>query len=142
MPSNPKPSTLTRDLPFDGTTNRFIVFYAQYRDLERAAKAVHITLPQAKRLYRKPDVRAEIDIRINVVDAELAKLEAKAIWLNEAKLDETLLDMLDTEKGNPRARALELGYKKLGLVSDKVQHTGENGGPMVFTLRRIEGDAE
>jgi hypothetical protein len=36
-------------------------------------------------------------------------------------------------------RSVELGYKKMGLLRDKVEHTGEGGGPVVFTLKRIAG---
>lgn len=133
-------SLRTMDLPFDGVTNRFIVFYVQYKDLEKAAKTCHIPVRVAKQIYRRPDVRVEIDKQLNLFFLELAKLEAQAMYLTESRLDSKLVQVIEDEKTVPSVvvRAVEIGYKKLGLVKDKVEHTGENGGALVFTLEHIQ----
>lgn len=133
-------SSRTMDLPFDGITNSFIVFFVQYnRNIDHAAKACHITTSQAKRLYRRPAVRAEIDKQLDVHLKTRADIAAQAMYLTEARLDSALVGVMENPESPARdvVRAVEVGYKKFGLLKEKVEHTGENGGAMVFTIDRI-----
>lgn len=133
----------TQSLPFDGITNRFIVFYSQHEDMELAAKSTQISVERAEEIYQKPGVREEIERRTEMFHLELAKLNAEAVFFNEATADATVArNMGKKMPPHVQVRAAEIVYRKLGLLRDKVEHSGENGGPMVFTLRRIEGDAE
>lgn len=133
----------TLGLPFDGVTNRFIVFFSQHEDIEAAAKSTHITIEQAQFLYQKPGVKEEIDKRRDMFHLEVAKLNAEAAFCIEATADAALVrNMGPKVPPHVQVRAAEILYKKMGLLKEKVEHSGENGGPIAWTLRRIEGEAE
>jgi hypothetical protein len=130
---------MPNELPFPGTTNRFIAYYTDTEDLARAAIQAGLSYAKARKLYRDKAVRAEIDRRLDKLHNTQAVLIAKARLLTEDRLDACLVKSLKTEKGMVLVRSVELGYKKMGLLRDKVEHTGEGGGPVVFTLKRIAG---
>lgn len=125
------------DLPFTGVVNRFITYFSSTEDLARAAIMTGLTFTKAKALYRTKEIREEIDRRLDKIHEEQAILFAKAAVLSEHKLDAALLECVDAGVGIIRVRAVELGYKKMGLLKDKVEHSGADGGPVVFTYERI-----
>lgn len=127
------------DLPFDGTTNRFIVYYVETQDLRQSAKSCGITEQRGKLIYRKPDVRAEINRRLELYFQEAAYLRAQANHLDESLLDATLVELIENDDtpASVKAQLVATGYKKMGFMKDKVEHTGEGGGAMVFTLNHI-----
>lgn len=132
----------TADLPFDGQTNRFIVFYVQFGEIAPAASRAGITSARANLMLRKEEVRAEIRRRQEMFHQELAKLDAQAAYCIESMADAAVVRQLETGPPAVQMRAAELLYKKIGVLKDKVEHSGEGGGPMVFTLERIEGKAK
>jgi hypothetical protein len=127
------------DLPFTGRTNRFVTYYSHTEDLPRAAKMASLTLAEAKALYRIKEVRQEIERRLEKIHDEQATLYARAELLTERKTDAAVVSLLETAQGDLLLKTAALSYKKLGLLSEKMEHSGAGGGPLVFTLKRIVG---
>jgi len=125
------------DLPLCAKFQRFIQHYIDTKDIDKAGLLAGMDSDDARRCYRTKDVRAAIDKQVEIIDREYAIQRAKSRNLTAEKLDAHLVQSVEKENGIARVRAMELGYKRLGLIRDKVEHTGEGGGPLVFQLERI-----
>lgn len=107
------------DLPPASQVQRFITFYVNHRDLKLAACQASLTPEMGERLYREEKVRTRIDKKILLIDVEEARLRARSNQLTVAKLDCTLLELLQKkELGHVRLKAAELGYRRTGLIKD------------------------
>jgi len=107
------------DLPPGAAVQRFIFFYVNERDLQLAATKAGLEPEMGERLYREPKVRAAIEKKIHLVDVEHAKLAAQALSLNVSLLDASLAEEVKNKKsGAVRMRAIELGYKRTGVMRD------------------------
>lgn len=112
-------SLRTQDLPFEPAVNRFIVFFVDYdQDLARAAKTCRITVAKAKQFYRRPEVRVEIQKRLDVYLDEQAKLAAQSKKVDIRYLDSKLVIAVREGAKKGDIKALELGYERLGLRRD------------------------
>lgn len=98
---------------------RFIMNYVNCRDLKEAACRVSLMPEMGERLFKEPKVRAAIQKRINIVEIEMLKQTAKAHLLTVPLLDASLVEEVKSRKnGHIRIRAIELGYKRTGMIRD------------------------
>ena len=129
------------------TIDRFIQFYVTNRDVSKAAKMAHISVTDGNKLMREPAVKKSIEKRIDLIEMEMAKLEAKATMLTVNVLDGALMEEIQNKKSGVRLRAIELGFRRTGMIRDgeffvPQPPSGENSGPNIYralqttTLRR------
>lgn len=141
MPRKPQPAPIKRNPPrlLPAKIQYAIEFYLDTRDIGKAALAANMDPAEFAKAMETDQVKAEIDRKLDFIDQAAAELRAKARILTADKLDATLVDVLNTKSKNlsPKVKALELGYKRHGLLKEKVEHSGENGGPVTFQLVRI-----
>lgn len=109
----------TDDMPMAAQVQRFITHYVNCRDLKEAACKVSLMPEMGEKLFKQPKVRTAIQKRINLVETEIAKQTAKAQLLTVPLLDASLVEEVKSRKnGHIRIRAIELGYKRTGLIRD------------------------
>jgi hypothetical protein len=107
------------DKPLPAKEQRFIHFFTQSRDLEKAAGLAGFKPSFGARLYKRPEIREEIDRRIGIVEVEQAKLIAKDIVLTMPVLDKNLMEIIELpakEFALAKLRALQFGYVLQGKV--------------------------
>jgi len=106
-------------MPMAAQVQRFITYYVNCRDLKEAACKVALMPEMGEKLFKLPKVRAAIQKRINIVETEIAKQAAKAHMLTVPLLDASLVEEVKSKKnGHIRIRAIELGYKRTGMIRD------------------------
>jgi len=139
-----------KELPFPGTTNRFIAFYTETEDLARAAIRAGLSYAKARKLYRDEAVRAEIDKRLDKLHNTQALLIARAKLVDVFFLDANLATSVKVGASKGDDRALKLGYQRVGLyrdgeflgVPDPSKSSHPDGVPMIYraerTVTRIE----
>lgn len=107
------------DLPAAPVVERFITRYVNDRDLAIAACAVGLDPKMGEKLYKNEKVRKRIDHKILLEDTATAKLRAQAKQLTIDRLDAALCEEVSKKSnGQVRIRAIELGYKRTGLIRD------------------------
>lgn len=107
------------DLPLAAETQRFVAYYVNCRDLKTAAATAGLMPEMGEKLFKQPKVKAAIQKRINLYEKELAAQAAKAHLLTVPLLDSALVEEVKSRKnGHIRIRAIELGYKRTGLIRD------------------------
>lgn len=106
-------------LPPTAAVSRFITFYVNHRDLKLAACQAGLDPAMGTKLYRVPEVQKKIAHKIMLIDVEMAKLKAKANLLTVDQMDAALYEEIHSKKnGHVRVRAIELGYRRTGLIRD------------------------
>jgi hypothetical protein len=110
------------ELPSKALINRFIHFYTTsvaFKDEDRAGRMAHIEPRLVQRIMKDGEIRQEIDRKLSILEIEQAKLEAHARLLTVGVLDSALFEEVRSKKnGSVRIRAIELGYKRTGLIRD------------------------
>ena len=107
-----------KTLPFSGRINRFISHYVNHEDLRKAATLSGLQVEEAERIYKRKEVRAEIDKRLNVVHNQQAKLIAKYKTVEVNFLDDQLVRTIKRAGERGDAKALIVGYQRLGMFRD------------------------
>lgn len=109
-----------KDLPAAKVVELFITRYVNGdRDLKVAACSVGLPPELGERLYKNEKVRKRIDHKILLIDTAEAKIKAQANLLTVHRLDAALYEEVSSKKnGSVRVRAIELGYKRTGLIRD------------------------
>jgi hypothetical protein len=60
--------------------------------------------------------------------------------LSEDYLDSKTVGILDGDAPpSSKVRMIEVGYRRFGMLKDKVEATGAGGTPLAFSLVRIQG---
>lgn len=135
------------DLPLKLKEQRFIHYYCHpaCRDVHRAAKhAGYSSAITGANLYKRPDIRAEIDRRLGVIELEEAKLLAvqeveltKKEVLADDFLDTKLADIISLdpkEHGRLALSGIQLAYVVRGRVkmgnSEAIQKPGASDQPV------------
>lgn len=107
--------------PLPVTIQRFIDWMVRLRDPEKAALNSDLKASWGMKLYREPEIRAKIDRRIGLIERERDSLIAKAQALDISLLDSSLVDTIKTsakDNGHVKVKAIELGYKRVGVLVD------------------------
>jgi hypothetical protein len=128
-----KPPTIPTDpeAPLPERILRFCDHYVHSRDLKKAAIACGFEPEDGSKLFRFQRVKDEIKRRTALVEGEDAKLiateRAKVRKVNTPALDKALMEMVKIKPkdvlGAPtlaasKVKAVELGYRRLGLLVD------------------------
>lgn len=112
IPSDP-------DLPPSAVVQKFATFYSHHEDLKLAACQAKLMPEMGAKLYRNPKVREIIDRKLLLIEVENAKLAARSKQLTADRLDVALLEEVASKKnGHVRVRAIELGYRRTGMIRD------------------------
>ncbi len=111
------------------------------RDVARAAQRGNMTLDEFKAYLKTPGVKEYLKQQEDLIDVQVANMRARARILTEDHLDAITADMLDSvfTPAAVRAQVLNTGYKRFGMLKDKVEATGAGGAPIAFELIRIGG---
>lgn len=89
--------------------------------------------------FNQPAVQEIIKKKADLIDQAVAERRAAARVLTEDFLDANTVSILE-DKGAPanaKVRMIEVGYRRFGMLTDKVENTGKGGAPMAFELVRI-----
>lgn len=119
-----------------------IEHYVDTRDPDRAAKLAGMEPKEFRRFMRHEDVAALIQKKLDLIDLANAQMRTQARALTLDKIDAELLQVFKF-KGpktlRERVKACEIAYKRHGALTEKHEHAGEGGGPLVFELVRLGG---
>lgn len=111
------------------------------RNAERACLRAQMNLEEFKKHLHSPGVRAWLAEQEALIDEKACELRAKARILTEDCLDAATVDLLES-KDTPaavKATVVATGYKRFGMLKEKVEATGAGGAPLAFSLVRIHG---
>lgn len=102
---------------------KFIDKFVHERDANKAAMSAGFTAKYGAKLYAMPEVREEIDKRLEVLNLEKAKLTAQVHVLGKQMIDEELTKAIKGEFGDipghmgHKLDAIEMGYKRIGVLA-------------------------
>jgi len=125
---------------------RFVDAYCACRDVKRAAIESGYSEKQGAGIYRRKAVHEEITKRIGAITAETDKLLAKKRVVNVETLDRSLMQvvtiprktLIDTPSlATPKVNAIEMGYKRVGLLLDGNFVPDASSGPAPEQAPRI-----
>jgi hypothetical protein len=104
-----------------------------------AAKQADMSFNELIQFLKQDAIREYIQKQEEMIDEKVAELRARARVLTQDHLDAATVDMLEsvTAPANAKVKMIEVGYKRFGLLREKVEATGAGGGPLVFELVRI-----
>jgi hypothetical protein len=137
--------------PLQPQVLRFIDAYCACRDVKKAAIEAGFASKEGAGLYRRPAVHEEITRRMGAIDAEVGKIIAKKRVVNVEALDHELMQvvkiprkvLLDTPSlATPKVNAIEMGYKRIGLLIDDNFVPDASSGPQAEQAPRIYRPAE
>lgn len=112
------------DRPLTAKEQKFIRFYSKpgVRDIEKAAQLAGMPGRDGKTLYKRPEVRGEIDRRLRLVELEQAKLDAEAEVLSNDIIDKALAATmaLDAKEfGSTKLAAIQLALVVKGRIETR-----------------------
>jgi hypothetical protein len=110
------------------------------RDKKAAALKGGMEPAEFERHFHSPGVFQYIQKQEEAIDEAKAQLRAKARVLTEDHLDAALVGILaENAEGTTSARvkAVEVGYKRFGMLIEKKELTGGKGAPLAFELVRL-----
>jgi hypothetical protein len=137
--------------PLQPQVLRFIDAYCACRDVKKAAIEAGFASKEGAGLYRRPAVHEEITRRMGAIDAEVGKIIAKKRVVNVEALDHELMQvvkiprkvLLETPSlATPKVNAIEMGYKRIGLLIDDNFVPDASSGPQAEQAPRIYRPAE
>jgi hypothetical protein len=110
------------------------------RNRKIAAEKANMDPEEFDKHFRSPGVYQYIQALEAKIDEAACELRAKARVLCEDYLDRKTIEFLEAagEKATaPRAKMIETGYKRFGMLIDKVENTGKGGAPLAFQIIRL-----
>lgn len=120
---------------------RAIECYVNTRDLEKAAAYADMSEKRLKKIFRQPEIRAEIDKRILNLDKALAESMAKSALLTLERVDAETIKVFDSsllsETMSARVRLIDTAYKRFGALTEKREVAGAGGAPLTFEVVRM-----
>ena len=130
-------------LPFSKAHEKFIDTMVHDGDPKKSAIAAGYCPTGYRNLLKNPRILAEIDRRKDNVHAEMDRITAKKRIVTVDELDTQLMVLVnaDVEKyptlAPSKARALELGYQRAGVLVDGTFIPDQPIGPAPEELPRI-----
>jgi hypothetical protein len=137
--------------PLQPQVLRFIDAYCACRDVKKAAIEAGFASKEGAGIYRRSAVHEEITRRMGAIDAEVGKIIAKKRVVNVEALDHELMQvvkiprkvLLETPSlATPKVNAIEMGYKRIGLLIDDNFVPDASSGPQAEQAPRIYRPAE
>ena len=109
------------------------------RDPSKAAKAAKMDVEEFRKHLHSPGVREWLKKQEDLIDEKLAELRAKARILTQDHLDAATVDVLESPAtpSPQKVRMIEVGYRRFGMLKDRVEATGAGGAALAFELVRI-----
>lgn len=104
---------------FTAKIRRFIEHFLDTSDITKAAHLVGMDPGDARDIFSRPEVKAEIDRREDEQQGLLAALRAGARQLQVDFLDDQLVVAVKAGAAEGDVKAVTLGYERLGLRRDK-----------------------
>jgi hypothetical protein len=109
------------------------------RDAGAASDKASMEREEFKAHLHSPGIREWLREQEDMIDEKLAELRAKARIFTEDHLDSKAAEILDSATTLPsvKVKLIEVGYRRFGMLRDKVEATGAGGAPLTFQLVRI-----
>lgn len=110
-------------MPLKADYLKFVDKFVHEQDTGKAALSSGFSAKYGKTLYAMPEVRAEIDARLAVLNLEKAKLTAQTHILGKQLIDEELTKAIKGDFGDiqghmgHKLEAIEMGYRRIGMIS-------------------------
>lgn len=125
--------TRNTDRPLTAKEQKFIRYYCRpdCRDIERAAQLAGYKAREGKVLYNRPEVRAEIDRRLRLVELEQARLDAEAEILTDSLIDTALKEMIGLDAkahGATKYNGIRLALVVRGRIETRNEKRTEAAG--------------
>ena len=130
---------------------RFVDAYCACRDVKRAALEAGFAERDGTALYRRKPVFEEIARRMEPVEKEIALQLVKKRMVNVEELDKQLMQVVKIPRktleetpslATPKVNAIEMGYKRVGLLLDGNFVPDASSGPAQQEAPRIYRPAE
>jgi hypothetical protein len=138
-------------LPLSAQELRFVDAYISCRDIGKAAIEAGYPSKDGAWLYRRKAVHDEITRRSQPIEAELAKQIVKKRTIHVEMLDSNLKQVITIPRkileatpslATPKVNAIEMGYKRVGLLLDGNFVPDASSGPAPQEAPRIYRPAE
>jgi|ERR1700732_2456086 len=138
-------------LPLSASELRFVEAYISCRDVAKAAVEAGYPSKDGVGLYRRKAINAEITRRSQPIEAEIAKAIVKKRTINVEMLDSNLKQVINIPRkileatpslATPKVNAIEMGYKRVGLLLDGNFVPDAASGPSKEEAPRIYRPAE
>jgi hypothetical protein len=109
------------------------------RDLDKAARAAWMLPDEFREHLKSPGVKEYLRREEEKIDEKAADRRAEARVLTEDHLDAMTVGILENPTIPPaqKVRMIEVGYRRFGMLKDRVEATGAGGAPLAFELIRI-----
>lgn len=112
-------ATQTEVQKLSASEQRFVNFMSRSNDLDVAAEQAKISRKEADRLYKRVPVFNAIRRKQELVERESARLTAKATSVTLELIDNELLRTIKGDAhGMVKLRAMELGYRRIGMIRE------------------------
>lgn len=104
-----------------------------------AARHAGMAPNEFRAYFKQPAVQEIIQKKLDLLDEKLAERRAAARVLTEDFLDVNTVAILEDKEAPAAAkvRMIEVGYRRFGMLTDKVENTGKGGAPMAFQIIRL-----
>lgn len=138
-------------IPLQPQLLRFVDAYCACRDVSKAALEAGFAAKDGIALYRRKPVFEEITRRMAPVEQEIAIRLAKKRVVNVEILDKQLMQVVTIPRkalmetpslATPKVNAIEMGYKRVGLLLDGNFVPDASSGPAQQEAPRIYRPAE
>jgi hypothetical protein len=109
------------------------------RDLDKAALRAWMRPEEFREHLKSPGVKEYLRREEEKIDEKAADRRAEARVLTEDHLDAMTVKILEdqTIPASQKVRMIEVGYRRFGMLKDKVEATGAGGAPLAFEIIRI-----
>ncbi len=109
------------------------------RSYSKAAQQAGMEMSELNAYLKQQSIRDYIKAQEDLIDEKTAELRALARVLTQDHLDSETVKILESASTpvNAKVRMIEVGYRRFGMLKDKVEATGAGGAPLAFQLVRI-----
>jgi len=137
--------------PLSAEEYKFVDAYCACRDVAKAAVEAGFPSKSGAALYRRTSIHEEITRRMANITAEVDKQIVKKRVVNVEELDKHLMQVVTIPRkalmetpslATPKVNAIEMGYKRVGLLLDNNFVPDAGSGPTKDETPRIYRPAE
>ena len=138
-------------IPLEPQVLRFVDAYVSCRDVKKAALEAGFAAKDGMGLYRRKPVFEEIARRMEPIETAIAVQVVKKRTINVEMLDKELKNVITIPRksleatpslATPKVNAIELGYKRVGLLLDDNFVPDASSGPAKEEAPRIYRPSE
>lgn len=138
-------------IPLEPQLLRFVDAYVSCRDVKKAALESGFAAKDGMAIYRRKPVFEEISRRMEPIETAIAVQVVKKRTINVEMLDKELKQVITIPRkmleatpslATPKVNAIELGYKRVGLLLDDNFVPDASSGPAKEEAPRIYRPSE